>query len=187
MVGAEVEALRTAIKARWSGTRHAKVTRYIGQFFSTTRLATKISGQVQGNHGKYTVSVVLEGEMLLSTCSCYIGKHGNCHHCIALALTFLNSPNAFTELKTRKRNEVRGLDTLPEYLRGITLDSLLHELKSKGISGKAFAESIGMNPRQLSAIRSSELRNRFYNDLGAAKLACLWVLEHINAEGSGDS
>ncbi len=176
----DIEALQTAIHDRWAGTRNEKVARYIGKFFNTNRLGTRISGQVQGNHGKYTVTVALEGEMLLSNCSCYIGKHGYCHHCIALALTFLKVPNTFQEIKTRKRSEVRGLDTLGEYLRGITLDSLLQELKSKGITGKAFAESIGMNSRQLSSIRSSELRNRLHNELGATKLACLWVLEHIH-------
>ncbi len=41
-----------------------------------------------------------------------------------------------------------------------------------------FAESIKMNTRHLSAIKSSELRNRYFNELGATKLACLWVLEH---------
>jgi hypothetical protein len=40
------------------------------------------------------------------------------------------------------------------------------------------ADIIGMNPRHLSSIKSSELRNRFYNELGATKLACLWVIEH---------
>jgi transcriptional regulator with XRE-family HTH domain len=57
------------------------------------------------------------------------------------------------------------------------LDTLLQELKAQGITQTAFAESIGMNPRHLSAIKSSELRNRFFNELGATKLACLWVIE----------
>jgi len=36
-----------------------------------------------------------------------------------------------------------------------------------------------MNPQHLSAIKSCELRNRFFNELGATKLACLWVLDHF--------
>lgn len=36
-----------------------------------------------------------------------------------------------------------------------------------------------MNPRHLSAVRSSELRNHFYNELGAIKLAVMWVIEHV--------
>ena len=62
------------------------------------------------------------------------------------------------------------------------LGTLLDELKSKGITRKAFAESIGMSPRQLSSIQSSEARHHYYNELGATKLACLWVLEHIKAD-----
>jgi len=46
------------------------------------------------------------------------------------------------------------------------------------ITQKALAEGMGMNPRHLTAIKSSELRNRYFNELGATKLACLWVLEH---------
>jgi len=30
----------------------------------------------------------------------------------------------------------------------------------------------------LAAVKKSELRNRFHNELGAIKLACLWMLEH---------
>jgi hypothetical protein len=43
----------------------------------------------------------------------------------------------------------------------------------------ALAEQIGMNTRHLAAIRSSELRHHYFNELGATKLACLWVLEHL--------
>ena len=52
-------------------------------------------------------------------------------------------------------------------------------MKAQGITQTAFAESIGMNPRHLSAIKSSELRNRYFNELGATKLACLWVIENF--------
>ncbi len=68
---------------------------------------------------------------------------------------------------------------LEEYLRGVTLESLLDELRANGITQKAFAEAIGMNSRHLSSVKSSELRNRYHNELGATKLACLWVLEHF--------
>jgi hypothetical protein len=44
---------------------------------------------------------------------------------------------------------------------------------------KEFAESIGMNSRHLGAVKSSELRNHYFNELGANKLACLWMLEHL--------
>jgi hypothetical protein len=65
------------------------------------------------------------------------------------------------------------------YLERVTLDSLLLELKSKGMSQKAFAETIGMSTRHLSTIKSSELRNRCFHELGATKLACMWFLEHL--------
>jgi transcriptional regulator with XRE-family HTH domain len=57
-------------------------------------------------------------------------------------------------------------------------ESLLGRLKEKGITQKTFAASIGMSTQHLSAVKSSELNNRFYHELGATKLACLWILEH---------
>ena len=71
------------------------------------------------------------------------------------------------------------------YLKGIALAALLKQLTSQGITQKAFAESMGMNPRHLTAIKSGELRNRYFTELGATKLACLWVLEHIGDSKSG--
>ena len=179
MSKSDVEILIHAIKTHWPNAPGEKARRYIGQFFNTTRSGNKIAGQVVGNHGTYTVSIQSGEQRISSTCSCYIGKHGYCHHCHALALTFLNDPQVFVELKTRPLHEVRQLSDLEEYLRGITLESLLDELKTKGITQKAFAEAIGMNSRHLSSVKSSELRNRYYNELGAIKLACLWVLEHF--------
>jgi hypothetical protein len=115
---------------------------------------------------------------LASACSCYIGKQGGCHHCQALALTFLNDPTSFEEIQEVPLQEVEQLAHVYVNLRGRTLDSLLGELKAKGITQKDFAESIGMSTRHLSAIKSSEQRNRCFHELGATKLACLWVLEH---------
>jgi hypothetical protein len=63
-------------------------------------------------------------------------------------------------------------------LEGVTLESLVIKLKEKRISQKTFAASIGMSTQHLSAVKSSELHNRFYHELGATKLACLWILEH---------
>lgn len=178
----DVETLTTAIQTCWSDMPGDKAKRYVGQFYSATRRGTKISAQVEGNHGTYTVSVQTEGKGLLSACSCYIGKSGGCHHCHALGLTFLSDPSAFREIKAKALNEVQNLPQLQGYLQGKTLEDLLDELRANGITQKAFAESIGMNPRHLSAIRSSELRNRYHNELGATKLACLWVLEHIKSD-----
>ncbi len=185
MVDPSIETLQAAIRTRWGeplvyrADKKDKVGRYVGKFFDCTRLESRISGQVVGNHGTYTVTIQVKDQALVSTCSCYIGKGGYCHHCVALAITFLNDASAFEEVKTRSHDEIQALPTLKEYLSGVSLDSLLQELKASGITQKAFAESIGMNPRHLTAVRSSELRNRFYNELGATKLACLWMMEHF--------
>ena len=182
MADLSIDDLRLAIYNRWItpfNSNSEKITRYVGQFFNMTRLRSRISGQVKGNHGTYTVTISITDHVLMSSCSCYIGKQGNCHHCAALALTFLKDANMFEEVKTRTRDELQKLDTLKEYLDGVTLDSLIQELKASGITQKAFAESIGMSPRQLSIIQSSERRNHIHNELGATKLACLWVIEHF--------
>ena len=76
-------------------------------------------------------------------------------------------------------DNVQDLQEMRASLQSTTLESLLKQLGEKGITQKAFAESIGMNARHLSAIKSSELRNRYFNELGVTKLACLWVLDHI--------
>lgn len=138
-----------------------------------------ITAKVHGNHGVYTVSIDARGATLESACSCYIGKEGFCHHCAALAFTYLDNPNSFQSIKKKKLSQVRTLQDLETYLKANTLETLLKELKAKGVTQKEFAESIGMNPRQLSSIKSSELRNRYYNELGATKLACIWMIEHI--------
>jgi hypothetical protein len=121
----------------------------------------------------------MKSASLESACSCYIGKGGFCHHCEALAYTYLNDPGSFKVTKHKTLKQVKTLNDLETYLKGKTLDALLQELKKQGISQKEFAEAIGMSARQLSAIKSSELRNRYYNELGATKVACLWVMEHF--------
>jgi len=173
------ERLQDAIRRHWPYPPGEKAQRYVGQFFDATRFGNKIAAQVEGNHGTYTVSVQATESGLTSACSCYIGKYGDCHHCHALALTFLQQPGQFVELKSRPLEEVTALADLPEYLRGVTLDELLAALKAQGITQKAFAEAMGMNPRHLTAVKSSELRNRTYNELGAIKLACLWALDRF--------
>ena len=70
-------------------------------------------------------------------------------------------------------------------MAGVTLEVLLAQLKAHGITQKAFAEGIGMTSRHLGANKSAEARNHFINELGATKLAVLWVMEHLgkpNAE-----
>jgi uncharacterized Zn finger protein len=174
----DLAALTTAIRRYWPGTAGEKARRYAGKFFDQVRLGKRIMAKVEGNHGIYTVSIEAKGSRLESACSCYIGKYGNCHHCQALALTFLNDVGSFKEKKPKRLKSVRTLTDLQAYLQGITLESLLTKLKTQGITQKAFAESIGMNPRHLATIKASELRHHYFHELGATKVACLWVLEH---------
>lgn len=178
MQNSDSTKLRNAIQRKWSSKPDAKTLRYVGAFFDTILVGTKITAKVDGNHGVYTVSVEIGDKELASACSCYIGAGGYCHHCEALALTYLQNPASFTELQPKQREDIHHVNDLHSYLQTVTLDSLLTQLKEKGITQKAFAEGIGMNPRHLTAIKSSEARNHFFNELGATKLACLWLLEH---------
>ena len=173
-----VEVLKSLIQQDWPKTPSAKSRPYVGKFFDRVRTGRKIAARVEGNHGVYTVSIENKGKRLDSACSCYIGRDGYCHHCHALALTFIKDADSFTVTKTRRRKEVRTVDDISSFLKGVTLDSQLKQLKDQGITQKSLAEGMGMNPRHLTAIKSSELRNRYFNELGATKLACLWVLEH---------
>jgi len=179
MTPSDAEILQTAIQSKWSGKPSAKAGRYIGLFFNPVRLGRKITAQVEGNHGTYTVSIQVDERGVSSACSCYIGEGGYCHHCEALAFTFLKDGSVFREIKSMRLDNVQDLQEMRASLQSTTLESLLKQLGEKGITQKAFAESIGMNARHLSAIKSSELRNRYFNELGVTKLACLWVLDHI--------
>jgi len=179
MADAELEQLQTVIKRQWSCGPSPKAKPYVKAFFAAVRTDTKITAKVVGNHGTYTVSIQFDTRGLTSACSCSIGKHGHCHHCEALALTFLSEPGVFKVITPKPVKAVQSLPDVSVHLQNRTLDALLTELKAHGITQTAFAESIGMNTRHLSAIKASELRNRSFNELGATKLACLWVLEHL--------
>lgn len=177
MLQSNTDILKKNIRKHWSTKGTPKSNRYVGKFSDATRLGTKIAGKVLGNHGIYKVSISITENHLSSTCSCYIGKHGGCHHCQALGITYLKTPDIFVELKQRTLRRVKTLEHLPEFLRSVTLYDLIKELKKQGITQKAFAESIDMSSQKLSAIKSSEKRNRNFHELGAVKLACLWTLE----------
>lgn len=174
----EVDLLQASLRRYWSAMNGPRVQEYIGKFTGCVRMGTRISGQVQGNHGRYTVSIQVESEQVISACSCYIGKGGGCHHCAALAYTFLKTPTAFQVIATKEREDVHGVDDLKAYLAQVTLESLIQQLKERGITQSAFAESIGCSTQHLGAVKRSELRHHYFHELGAMKLACLWMLEH---------
>jgi len=183
MLETDADELTNIIEANWPHASHPKVQRYIGKFFEGTRTGNKLAAKVHGNYGVYTVSIEAKEKGTRSACSCYIGKGGGCHHCHALARTFLNNPDSFKIVEKKELRKVANVEDVADYLQGTTLEELLKELKAVGVKQKDFAESIGMNPRHLSSIKSSELRNRYYNELGATKLACLWVIEHTRRAG----
>ena len=170
--------LITAIKSYYPKNPSEKVRNYVGKFFDGYTIGNKVFASVKGNHGKYEVSIEVSGKDVNANCSCYIGRNG-CHHCFALGLTFIENPSVFREIEQKNIKDINSLEDINVYLSGVTLDSLLKKLKANAITQKAFAESIGMNSRHLSSIKSSELRNRYYNELGATKLACLWILERF--------
>ncbi|MDP4175952.1 MAG: hypothetical protein Q8933_18385 [Bacteroidota bacterium] len=174
-----IKIFKDETNRRWGKKPGMKALQYLGQFFNRTISKNKIKARVEGNFGTYTVSIILEDKDIKSTCSCYIGKEGYCHHCEALAYTYLNEPESFKKNPVVRSITEKTPESIKNYLENITLESILERLKEKGITQKEFAEMIGMNPRKLAAIKSSELRNRYYNELGAVKLACLWIETNI--------
>lgn len=179
----DVSDLKQAIQDQWPQSRadSPKVKRYVGQFWDRTRRDRRITAVVEGNHGDYNVVIEAQASGLWSACSCYIGKHGSCHHCVALGLSFLAEPDSFVVIEKVERTAVSDLNTLQAYLNSVTLAELMSQLREKGMTQKAFCESIGMSSRHLSTIKSSEQRNRHFHELGATKLAVLWVMEHLDS------
>ena len=178
----EIEEVKAAIiRDQWGVSGAEKVTRYVGKFFDRQRIAKKIVARVVGNHGTYTVSLSVKDGRADGACSCYVGRDG-CHHCAALAKTFMDNPESFVAVAGKRRTNIRTLDDLASYLKGVTLARLTDQMKERGVTQTAFAESIGMNPRHLAAIKSSEARHRYFNELGATKLAVLWVVENVEVD-----
>ena len=177
-----IEELKAALHKYGEGWEpDKKIKQYVGQFFDGEVARKKITAHVVGNYGTYRVTIIAKENRLDSACSCYIGKHGGCHHTAALALTFLQQPDLFDVIEPQARKGVKTLEALERYVKSTSLEELLQQLKEKGIKQSEFAESIGMAPQHLSAVKSSEARNRLFYELGATKLACLWVLENIKA------
>lgn len=180
-VSAIEEVKAAIIRHQWGMSGAEKVTRYVGKFFDRQRIGKKITARIVGNHGTYTVSLSVKAGRADGACSCYVGRDG-CHHCVALAKTFMDNPESFVAVAGKRRTNIRTLDDLASYLKSVTLARLIDQMKERGITQTAFAESIGMNPRHLTAIKSSEARHRYFNELGATKLAVLWVIENVEVD-----
>jgi uncharacterized Zn finger protein len=175
----DVVELKKALKKRWSRNPSTKAKRYIEKFWDRTRRGQRIMAQVEGNHGTYRVSVGINNNVLDAACSCYKGKHGYCHHCAALAYTFLDNPDSFVVITPIPLAQVATMDDLKRYLEATTLDELITELKAKSITQKAFAESIGMSSQKVGTIKRNELQGYRVHELAAVKLACVWVLQNL--------
>jgi len=172
------KTILTLIQERYQSTPSDKAQKYVNHFFGKTKKGNAIHASVNGNHGVYSVSIREKKGYLDAACSCYIGKHGGCHHVTALAHNFLAAPTTFEEQKITERSSVKNLKTLRTYLDGVNLEELMDELKAtKGITQAAFGRSIGMSSQHVSAVKRSEARNRHFKELGAIKLACLYILE----------
>jgi uncharacterized Zn finger protein len=117
MADTALAQLHRAIKRQWSRAPSKKAQPYVNAFSAAVRTDTKITAKVVGNHGTYTVSIQLGTQGLTSACSCYIGKHGHCHHCEALAITFVQAPSLFKVVTPTQRKDVRGLTDVQAYLQ----------------------------------------------------------------------
>lgn len=86
----DVEVLKEALQRHWPGQPDNKARGYIGQFFNGTRLGTKISAQVEGNHGTYTVTIRVDEK----GCFCQLKQaaliNGKERHRKGLPLYFYN-------------------------------------------------------------------------------------------------
>ena len=172
------KSLLKLIQERYQYPPGDKAKKYIKVFYAKTKKGNTINANVEGNHGTYSVSIRFKNGYLESACSCYIGKHGGCHHTTALAHNYIAAPTSYEEQKIPDRNTVKDLKTLRTYLDGVSLEDLVDELKDKkGITQAAFGKSIGISSQHISAVKKSENRNRHFKELGAIKLACLYILE----------
>ena len=166
------------VKEKYNFSVGTKAQSYVNEFYSRRQSTRSISAKVKGNYGEYLASLTLRGQSLKPACSCYVGKYG-CHHTDALAFTYLQDPDSFTLKKVKIQPNAKTLEELKHYLDNVSLEELIIQLKKKGISQKAFAESINMKTSHLSAVKRAESRNRHFHELGAIKLACVWVLEKL--------
>ncbi|MBE7554290.1 MAG: hypothetical protein HS126_24790 [Anaerolineales bacterium] len=142
MLQTDVEVLKEALQRHWPGQPDNKARGYVGQFLMERAWEQKFQPRwrvITAFTPCQSESTSEESLLLVVV----IGKHGYCHHCAALALTFLNDPASFSEIKTKPLAAVQGLAELTEYLHSVTLDELLQELKARGITRKPLPKALG--------------------------------------------
>ncbi len=174
----EIEEFKRIIAKKYGETSiYDKVRKYIGEFYDGEVKNNKITADVVGNHGAYTVSLKIYGEYIDAQCSCYIGKDG-CHHSTALAHTFLKNPEEFEIIKEVKRTRLNTLEKIRDYLDYVTLEDLTDEMASLGLTQSDLAKASGTSSAHISAVKRSEARNRYFKELGVVKMACLWMIDN---------
>jgi uncharacterized Zn finger protein len=175
---------KKVLEEKYSEKTTQKVRSYIDKFSDREFLGNKIRAKTEGNYGVYTVVIEKKYSMITSSCVCYIGKNGGCHHCAALAHTYINNYDSFDTIEKYTPKKIQNLDMLNSYIQSVTLSELLSQLKQKGISQKAFAESLNMSTAHLGSIKRCEERQHYYHELGVTKLACLWLLQNNVVDGN---
>ena len=173
------------LRAKVSQKTYQRAQEYVMQFTHQTIQGNEISGKVEGNYGTYTtfLHVSDKGDFLEGRCSCRAADQDFCKHSAALGLTYLATPESFVQKEKAgkagkvAREEIKSLDDVAAYLKRVTLDELVKELKARGTSQKSLLEILKMNPNLFSSAKRCEQRGRYYNFLNALKLACLYLLK----------
>ena len=118
-----IEEIQSVIKSNWNRRLGEKALRYVDRFSKRELAGKKISAEVKGNHGTYRVSITVNPTRTESVCSCYIGKGGGCHHCAALAHTFLRDPESFQVIRSKQRKQIKTLEATRNQKRRSLFDA----------------------------------------------------------------
>ena len=157
----EISALQTAIRAQWRAAPSEKAKRYMGQFFETTRSDRRSPARCMATMAPTSCPSSPQRTACRPAVAAISAKAAFATIAKRWRTRSSESPQIFREVQPTAREAIRSLADLQAYLQGVTLETLLAELKANGITQTAFAASIGMNTRHLSAVKSSELRNHF--------------------------
>jgi predicted XRE-type DNA-binding protein len=176
------------LQNRWQGGISPKAQKYVNVFFDVFALRGGLYAKVEGNHGVYRVSLFHFNNQIDATCSCYIGKSGYCHHCEALARTFLLNPTSIPTIPAYQLADISAAAT-PEqiyhFTRSAALAEILQELERNRVSIKSVAESMGLSPQRIRALMKKEQQQGILDELIPLKLASIWLLGHLN-RGMGE-
>lgn len=155
-----------------------KEREYFDAFFNREATEDSIKAKVQGNYGTYRTSLKrLKSGFIKSSCSCYMGS--GCKHTYALAHTFLKKTDTFNFKVKVVPKTVKNLQDVQLMLEAKTLEEIMFALRKKKITQKDLAESIGTTSAHIGKLKSGEQKGYIYKELGAVKLAAIWVLDNI--------